>query len=330
MEYDLPSHDVFLCHSKRDKNVADAIVASLEADGIRCWCAPRDVRTGEDWPTAISSAIRETSVMVLVYTENSNQSQHVAREVHLAASKGKTILPFRLSQEELSEQMEYYLAGVQWLDAMTPPLEQRIAALCRTVRAVLAEGGDCGRDVQRDASADRSRPVGYIPVRPQAQGKPSAGDMTGKRAVWMGMATALVLLALVAYRVSGISSKLAANASDAQAAQSESVGENDGGVSDDDYILPESNSRYYSRDELEKLSDWELWMARNEIYARHGRIFSNEEAQSYFESKSWYEGLFDGATYDKNGKPRVANEFEAANCDLIERIERERGSEYAK
>ena len=95
------------------------------------------------------------------------------------------------------------------------------------------------------------------------------------------------------------------------------------------YILAGSDTRYYSRAELEKLSNWQLWMARNEIYARHGRTFANKEAQDYFYRQSWYMGLYSPDEYDVGGRPRVYNDYERANRDLIEKIEKERNSPYA-
>ena len=46
------AHDVFLSHSHADKVYADAICHRLEAGGIRCWVAPRDIRPSEDWAEA--------------------------------------------------------------------------------------------------------------------------------------------------------------------------------------------------------------------------------------------------------------------------------------
>ena len=58
--------------------------------------------------------------------------------------------------------------------------------------------------------------------------------------------------------------------------------------SDQDYILPDSSSRILSDSEVSGLSKEELRLARNEIFARHGRKFDDAQLQSYFESKSWY------------------------------------------
>ena len=37
---EVPDFDVFVSHSTKDKQTADAIVATLEAAKIRCWVAP--------------------------------------------------------------------------------------------------------------------------------------------------------------------------------------------------------------------------------------------------------------------------------------------------
>jgi hypothetical protein len=78
------AHDIFISYSNKDKPIADAICASIEANGMRCWIAPRDIAPGEDWPTAINIAITKSRVMVLVFSSNSNSSADVSRELNLA------------------------------------------------------------------------------------------------------------------------------------------------------------------------------------------------------------------------------------------------------
>ena len=55
------------------------------------------------------------------------------------------------------------------------------------------------------------------------------------------------------------------------------------------YILPTSSSQYLTETDLEGLSSYELRLARNEIYARHGRTFQDSELQAYFDSQPWYQ-----------------------------------------
>lgn len=90
------------------------------------------------------------------------------------------------------------------------------------------------------------------------------------------------------------------------------------------YMLSDSASRTYSKSELKKLSDYELFIARNEIYARHGRIFQSEELKDYFGSKSWYKGTVAASDFNES----VLNAEEKANATLIREIEESRGSKY--
>ena len=143
------AHDVFISYSHKDKAVADAIVARLEQDNCRCWYAPRDIAPGADWAASIIEAIESTKVMVLVFTDFSNASRQVLREINNAVRTGAVIVPFRLTDSSPSGGMQYYLSTVHWLDAMDEPLEDSIAQLSELVRSVL-DGAP--------------KPVGHAPI----------------------------------------------------------------------------------------------------------------------------------------------------------------------
>ena len=82
------------------------------------------------------------------------------------------------------------------------------------------------------------------------------------------------------------------------------------------YILPKSASELVTTEDLRNLSHRELCLARNEIYARHGRIFATPEIAAYFATKSWYSGTISGKTFDAN-QFSILNEVEQANTRLI-------------
>lgn len=65
-----------------------------------------------------------------------------------------------------------------------------------------------------------------------------------------------------------------------------------------DYILPDSSSRVYSASELQGYSKHDLTLARNEIFARHGRGFKDAQIRQYFESKSWYHQTYTADEFD--------------------------------
>ena len=132
------AYDVFISYAAEDRTVANAVCATLEANRIRCWVAPRDVLPGMSYAEALIDAISESSLMVLVFSSRSNNSPQVMREVERAASKGIPILPFRIEDVALSKSMEFFLSTPHWLDALTPPLEKHLGHLAGTVKLLLS------------------------------------------------------------------------------------------------------------------------------------------------------------------------------------------------
>jgi osmotically-inducible protein OsmY len=132
------AHDVFISYSTKDKAVAEALCATLEAQGVQCWIAPRNITYGSDYGAAIVDGINESRVMVLVFSSNANSSPHIKREVDRAVSKGLTIIPIRIEDVAPSRALEYYISPVHWLDATTPPIESHLHALAGKIQVLLA------------------------------------------------------------------------------------------------------------------------------------------------------------------------------------------------
>ena len=128
---------MFISHSTRDKTAADAACAALEAAGIRCWIAPRDITPGAEWGEAIIEAINQCRVMVLIFSTNANELSQIRREVERAVSKGTPIIPLRIEDIAPARSFEYFIGNVHWLDAMTPPLEAHLRRLVELVKALL-------------------------------------------------------------------------------------------------------------------------------------------------------------------------------------------------
>lgn len=84
------------------------------------------------------------------------------------------------------------------------------------------------------------------------------------------------------------------------------------------YIIPDSDTRYLERSiDLSGLSQYELRLARNEIYARHGRKFNDPSLQSYFNGKGWYVPTTEADQFNDS----CLNAYEKANLALIKDVE---------
>jgi TIR domain len=128
------AHDVFVSYSSGDKPTADAICATLENRGIRCWIAPRDILPSMDWGAAIVDAINASRVMVLVYSAKANDSPQIKREVERAVNRGLAVIPFRIEDVPMSTTLEYFMSMPHWLDALSPPLQDHLDRLVDRTR----------------------------------------------------------------------------------------------------------------------------------------------------------------------------------------------------
>ena len=68
-----------------------------------------------------------------------------------------------------------------------------------------------------------------------------------------------------------------------------------------------------TEEDLNGLTKDQLKIARNEIYARHGRMFNSEELQFYFNAKSWYHGTISPSAFSED----LLSQVEKDNVQLI-------------
>ena len=142
-------HEVFISYSTQDKTIADAVCHSLEESSIPCWIAPRDEVSGESFAKQIMQAIKNCKVIVLIFSENSNNSEHVENEIDKGFKSGKPIIPFMIDKTEMNDELGYYLGRKHWLIAY-PDYREKTADLVSSILRLLGrdhpqmeKGPDC-------------------------------------------------------------------------------------------------------------------------------------------------------------------------------------------
>jgi hypothetical protein len=129
--------DVFISYPQRDRAIADTVCAKLEADGIKCWIAPRDISVGGNWPKAIIDAIDRSKVFALILSSSANDSTEIARETARASRRRIPIVPFRIEDVDPKGSLAYHLESVQFLDAQTRPIEPHLQRLAESIKRIL-------------------------------------------------------------------------------------------------------------------------------------------------------------------------------------------------
>ena len=151
---------LFISYSSKDEDYALKAVAFLEARGVPCWIAKRDIRSGTGFSGQIINGIRQCSGFVLIASERVNQSNHINSEVAQAFDLRKKIYPFLIENIVFSDDYLYYLRQFQRINAYDD-LDRGLEDLYRAVTQV-------GPVIRRDFPEDGAGPRCLHPLFPTA------------------------------------------------------------------------------------------------------------------------------------------------------------------
>lgn len=91
--------------------------------------------------------------------------------------------------------------------------------------------------------------------------------------------------------------------------------------SDYEFVLPDSDRRLITESDLVNLNPVECRIARNEIYARRGRMFADEQLQNYFDVCTWYQREIAGEDFSLD----MLSDIERENAEFISAYEETMG-----
>jgi hypothetical protein len=158
--------------SDADAETAFKIVEHLEAHGLKCWIAPRNVRAGKQYAEEIVRGIRTASGFILVLSGASNISKFVRREVEQADRRDKPIYAFRIEDIEPSDALQLFLSEIHWIDAWKGELAAHVKQLAEMLREeeVLPDP----TPEQKAEAPPPARPARPTPLKqePRAERKP--------------------------------------------------------------------------------------------------------------------------------------------------------------
>jgi hypothetical protein len=80
-------HSCFISYSSKDETLARRLHADLQANGVRCWFAPHDLKIGDKFRERIDEAIHVQERLLLLLSEHSIASAWVENEVEAALEK---------------------------------------------------------------------------------------------------------------------------------------------------------------------------------------------------------------------------------------------------
>jgi len=175
-------YDVFISYSSDDQKIAEGICGYLEHMGYRCFVAYRDIPRGVVWAAAITDAIDDSAMMVVVFSNAFNISPQTDREIELASENQMPILTYRIADDKMTGAKKYYLKNLNWIDAFPNP-ENYFGQLLDSVVKLIGER----RKDEETAERKQDGPKQRTKTPQSSQSKKSTNSFNGHEYVDLGL-----------------------------------------------------------------------------------------------------------------------------------------------
>lgn len=110
--------DVFLSYAHEDEAIATRLRDELTNIGLKVWHDRQRIDPGSNPHDRIARGIRESKAVIVVCSSAVAESKYVHHECTFAFEQNKPITPYRIEDIKLTEQIEFFTAGVQWINAI--------------------------------------------------------------------------------------------------------------------------------------------------------------------------------------------------------------------
>jgi hypothetical protein len=141
----------FISYSTKNQVSADAMRNLFKKYHIDTWMAPYDIPAGSEYAEVLFDALIGCSCLVLMLTDVSQNSQWVKKEVNIAISNGKTVIPVKLEDIELNRSMKLYLNDQQIIPVHV--IDDRSVEIQKILNSVLAFVGGAKVNAAADGTA---------------------------------------------------------------------------------------------------------------------------------------------------------------------------------
>jgi Flp pilus assembly protein TadD len=128
---------VMISFSSKNVPVVEKILRRIEDAGLPCWVSYRDIKQGQNYQGSITAAIRDASAVVFVLCKEFNLSEETKRELSLASSFKKPMVPIRTEAFTFSDELVYVLATVQYIDAF-PDFDAALSRMIVRLKEIVA------------------------------------------------------------------------------------------------------------------------------------------------------------------------------------------------
>jgi hypothetical protein len=252
----MANQDIFISYSRQDIEVVDKICKHLEANGITYFRDIFDIAISNIFPQTLADGILSSKLVLFIASQHSFASNYTSKEVTFAYQNHITILPLAVDDTPMPTRYSFMFSDVQCLSLTNTPIQR----LMEDIKKVLSEHNDTNQPAQQIQVAQPKRSV-------------------AKKGVSLKGIVAIILASIIIVAALGVGAYYFL-------ADRTTTTEITYNSADEYYHI--TGSRKLTYDDIKGLSNRELRIMRNEIYARHGYIFQDAMLRDHFLQKPWY------------------------------------------
>ena len=123
---------VFISYSSKEYDIAAKLRKAFTDRGLLVWMAPESIPAGSNYAVEIPKAIQSCDIVVLLLSENSQNSIWVQREIDTAVNNNKLLFPVKTDNYQLIPPFDFYLTDIQVSQETEEP-EIVANKLCKTL-----------------------------------------------------------------------------------------------------------------------------------------------------------------------------------------------------
>lgn len=113
-------YDIFLSYCRADQNIADEFVKLASAQGLAVWY-DRLITGGQDWRDRIVEALASSNCLLILFSEESNASKQLIKELAIADQLGKLVIPVLVQDVQPRGAYLYEMAFRNWINLHPNP-----------------------------------------------------------------------------------------------------------------------------------------------------------------------------------------------------------------
>ena len=131
--------DVFISYRRCNAELVEPVEEELNQRGISYFIDTKYIDSGMDYSETIARAIKKCKILLVVWTQEADQSKHMLREIEMAFDLHKKVIPYKIGSFDVTDHnaIYYQLSHIDRQEAVPRQTQETIKKLVNSIESQL-------------------------------------------------------------------------------------------------------------------------------------------------------------------------------------------------